>query len=195
MPEHDPSHDTAEFPLGEVTPAELMKAVFPLVVQSATQSAAAATAAAEQGRSIEQTLNTFKSEIKSAIYRNTEAVNRLAAAQEDKNRLLEAQAAAAKKEKEDQAALARQEKENQAASTKQWHESLRTTMSSPVVLQLLQIFILLGAALGLWSQLPTQPPVSTNDTPAATLSEAGRGGVSPPGPAKPTPNGVGNATP
>jgi hypothetical protein len=144
----------ATLPPGDLTPAELMKAVFPLVVQSAAESAAAATAAAEQGRSIEQALSEFKTELKGAIDRNTDAVNRYADAKEKENELAEAKNT-----------LLAQGKQDKADQDQRWHETLRSGLTSPVILQLIQMILIIGAAMGLWSQLPTK------DTGAATIPE------------------------
>ncbi len=143
MPGHDddsPDLAPPSLPPGEVTPAELLRAAFPLVVQASSQAATAATMAAEQARATDQALSEFKG----ALERNTNAVNRLALAKEKENELLEAQNKTLK-----QAGVAKR------ADNKRLHETVRASMTSPVILQIIQLVVIVGAALGLWAQMPT----------------------------------------
>lgn len=140
----DPKDETNEMlslPPGEITPDALLRAVLPLVVESATQSASAATKAAEQSRSMEQALEQFKA----AIDRNTEAAKQCSAAKQRENELL-----AERNE------LMKKDGENKANKDRQWHDTLRSFLTSPVMLQILQLFVIIGAALGFWTQMPSQ---------------------------------------
>jgi hypothetical protein len=118
--------------LGDVTAAELLHAAFPLVVQASTQAATAATMAAEQGRASEAALGEFKA----ALDKNTDAINRYAQAIEEQNQIASKKNAA---EEEGQRRL---------------YQTVQSSFTSPVLLQLLQLFILIGASIGLWSAMP-----------------------------------------
>jgi len=142
-------------PPGELTAAQLMKEVFPLVVQAAAQSASAATAAAEQGRSMEGTLSLFKSELKASVDACSSAIDRLAVAKETENTLLE-----------EKNRLLGKENQTSEIQTVQWHQTLRETLVSPVAMQIIQLIVVLATAAGVVRSLPT------NEQPPATVSEA-----------------------
>lgn len=152
MPENE---NPPTLPPGELTAAELMKEVFPLVVQAAAQSASAATSAAEQGRSMEGTLSEFKAEIKLSVDACSAAIARLAVAKETENTL-----------REEKNRLLGRENQNSEVKTLQWHETLRATMVSPVAMQIIQLIVVLATAAGVVSNLPT------NDPAPATVIEA-----------------------
>jgi len=143
------------FPPGELTAAEIMQTMLPLVIQAAVRSASAATAAAEQGRSVELTLSTFKADIQSSIELNTSAMSRLATAKEEENKLLDTKNKLLGKATKDS-----------TSNTKQWHETLRASLTSPVALQLIQLIVVLATAVGIVSNLPT------NALPPATVLQA-----------------------
>lgn len=157
MPDPNDTTDTPTLPPGDISPADLMKALFPVVVQAASQSAAAATTAAEIGRSNEQALTDFKSSLdrnSEAVKANADAIARYAEALEERNELL-------RKQNELVESGGKLEKENK----KQLHETVRAALVSPVFLQFIQLIVLIGATLGLWSQIPTQSQA------AATVQE------------------------